>query len=206
MAPVAHKFVWPQRAQKVDPSCLESSSQLTTFLKSPKSSAHASGAWRHSHSLAIWAIVTSLSDTSAPDAHARGHLRSCLYQANPCTEQKGSQPTKSLGHYITYIFVCLYISCLWITVYCAGFTLLNVFTCVIVCMCVCMSTCMCLLCVCSCVWPRVCVCCVCVHVYATGVSVCVHIWMSVLYMSVVCSSPNKILFVLFYGIWTSSVI
>ena len=34
--PVAHKFVWPQRAPKVDPSRSESSSQLTVFFKFPK--------------------------------------------------------------------------------------------------------------------------------------------------------------------------
>ena len=68
-APVAHKFVWPQRAPKVDPSRSESNSQLTHFSQIPKSSSHAPGAWRHPHSLApfpIWAIVTYLSDTSAP--------------------------------------------------------------------------------------------------------------------------------------------
>ena len=35
-APVAHKFVWPLRAPKVDPSCLESSSQLIDFFKIPQ--------------------------------------------------------------------------------------------------------------------------------------------------------------------------
>ena len=35
-APVAHKFVWPQRAPKVDTSRSESSSQLPDFFKTPK--------------------------------------------------------------------------------------------------------------------------------------------------------------------------
>ena len=32
-APVAHKFVWPQRAPKINPSRSEPSSQLTNFLQ-----------------------------------------------------------------------------------------------------------------------------------------------------------------------------
>ena len=36
VAPVVHRFVWPQRAPKVDPSRSESSSQLTYFFKIPK--------------------------------------------------------------------------------------------------------------------------------------------------------------------------
>ena len=36
VALVAHKFVWPQRAPKVDPSHSESSSQLPDFFKSPQ--------------------------------------------------------------------------------------------------------------------------------------------------------------------------
>ena len=64
------------------------------FLKSPKSSAHASSAWRHPHPLVsfpIWGfILTSVNDTSSP--HAREHLRSCLHLTNPCTWPKGSCP------------------------------------------------------------------------------------------------------------------
>ena len=85
-APVAHKFVWPQRAPKVDPSLSESSSQLLTFSNLPKSSAHASSAWHHSH---LWShplsgifILTSVNDTSSP--HARQHLCSSLHLTNPC--------------------------------------------------------------------------------------------------------------------------
>ena len=64
------------------------------FLKSPKSSAHTSGAWRHSHplvSFSIWGfILTSVNDESS--AQAREHLHSCLHLTNPCTEPKGSHP------------------------------------------------------------------------------------------------------------------
>ena len=93
-APVARKIVWPLRTTKIDPSPSVSSSQLNWlfFSKSPKSSARAFGAWRHSHSLApfpIWAIVTSLSDTYAPRARTPALT---LHLSNPCTEPKGSQP------------------------------------------------------------------------------------------------------------------
>ena len=90
-------------------SSSEAKSRLTDFSQI---SAHASGAWLHSHPwsypLSGIFIVTSLNDTSAP--HAREHLRSCLHLTNPCakrkvlslTKPKGKiYKTKSLGHYIT---------------------------------------------------------------------------------------------------------
>ena len=71
-----------------------SESQLTAFLKSRKSSAHASGAWRHSQPLVtftIWGfILASVNDASSP--RAREHLCPCLHLTNPCTEPKGSHP------------------------------------------------------------------------------------------------------------------
>ncbi len=83
-----------------------------TFLKSPKSSAHASGAWRHSHLLVSFPILgfilISMKDAYSP--HVREHLRSCLLLTNPCTKRKVlslTKPkgkiykTKSPGHYIT---------------------------------------------------------------------------------------------------------
>ena len=68
-----------------------SHSQLTDFSQI---SAHASGAWRHSHPLfyplsGIF-IMISLNDTSA--LHARELLHSCLHLTKPCTESKGSLP------------------------------------------------------------------------------------------------------------------
>ena len=94
-APVANKFVWPLRAPKVDPYRLVSSFQLNklTFSKSPKSS-RISGAGRHPQFVApfsIWAIVTSLNDTSAPRALAWTPVLT-LHLSNPCSEPKGSQP------------------------------------------------------------------------------------------------------------------
>ena len=73
------------------PSSSQAGTQLTDFSQI---SAHASGAWRHSHPwshpLSGIFFVTFLNDTSAP--RAREHLRSCLHLSNPCTEPKGSQP------------------------------------------------------------------------------------------------------------------
>ena len=77
-APVACKFVWPLRAPKVNPSRPVSSLNSTKFLQNSQNPPRASVAWRHSHLLTpfpIWAIVTSLSDTSAPPARLREHLR-----------------------------------------------------------------------------------------------------------------------------------
>ena len=93
--PVAHKFVWPQRAPKINPSRSESSSKLLTFSNLRGSSAHASGAWCHSHPssppLSGIFILTSVNDTSSP--HARQHLCSSFHLTNPCAEPKGSQLT-----------------------------------------------------------------------------------------------------------------
>ena len=71
-APVARKFILPLRAPKVDllVRCLVLNSTDWLF-QNPPNPPRASGAWRHPHSLApfpIWAIVTSLSDTSVPPA------------------------------------------------------------------------------------------------------------------------------------------
>ena len=57
---------WPGFGEQAKANRLLPNSTNWLFPKSPKSS-RASGAWRHPHSLApfpIWAIVTSLSDTS----------------------------------------------------------------------------------------------------------------------------------------------
>ena len=84
------------------------------FSKSPKSSARASGAWRHSHPLkknllpGIF-ILTSLNETSSP--RACEYLRSCLRLTQALsrkiislTKHKGKiYKTKSLGHYITLL-------------------------------------------------------------------------------------------------------
>ena len=69
-APVARKFVWPLRAPKVEPSRSVSSSQLTDFFSyPPKSSALASGAWRHSHP-PIWDFYFDISEWHILSARA----------------------------------------------------------------------------------------------------------------------------------------
>ena len=81
----------PRWASESQPSSSEAGTQLSDFSQI---SAHASGAWRHSHPwsypLSGIFIATSLNDTSAP--RAGEHLRSCLHLINPCTEPRGSQP------------------------------------------------------------------------------------------------------------------
>ena len=101
----------PRRAPKVNLLLRTLKLNSLTFLKSLKSSAYASGVWRHSHLLVSfpifyfhiceWRILS-----------AREHLRWCLHLTNPCTKRKVlslTKPkgkiykTKSLGHYITYV-------------------------------------------------------------------------------------------------------
>ena len=93
-APVAHKVVWPRPALNLDSLVRRQELNSLLFLKSQKSSAHASDAWRHSHPLVlfpIWGfILTSVNDASS--SRAREHLLSCLHLTNPCTEPKGSHP------------------------------------------------------------------------------------------------------------------
>ena len=115
-APVAHKVVWPHPALNLDSLVRSQELNSLLFLKSPKSSAHASGAWRHPHTLVtfpIWGfILTSVNDTSS--LRAREHLRSCLHLTDPCTEPKIlilTKPkskiykTKSLRNYIAHVGV-----------------------------------------------------------------------------------------------------
>ena len=111
VAPATRPLAWLRRASESQPSSPEAELN-SNFLQNSQNPPLASGAWRHLHSLAtfpIWAIVTSLSDTSAPRA-CTWTLALMLHLSNPCTEPKGSQPnstqrhkTKSLGHYITYV-------------------------------------------------------------------------------------------------------
>ena len=83
-----------------------------TFLKSPKSSAHASGAWRHSHppvTFSIWDFYFDISEWHILPARSWTPAL-MLHLTNPCakrkvlslTKPKGKiYKTKFLGHYIT---------------------------------------------------------------------------------------------------------
>ena len=55
-APVAHKVVWPRSALNLDSLVQRQELNSLLFLKSPKSSAHASGAWRNLHPLVLFPI------------------------------------------------------------------------------------------------------------------------------------------------------
>ena len=111
---------WPGLGEQANVNLLLPTLKLNslTFLKSPKSSVHASGAWRHSHLLASFSIWDFYFDIS------KWHIlpaRACtpalmLHLTNPCakrkvlslTKKKGKiYKTKSLGHYITLLCVCL---------------------------------------------------------------------------------------------------
>ena len=102
----------PRRAPKVNRLPRTLKLNLLTFLKSPKSSAHASGAWRHSHPSVIipfWDFYFDICEWHIIPAHAWTPAL-MLHLTNPCakrkvvslTKPKGKiYKTKSLGHYIT---------------------------------------------------------------------------------------------------------
>ena len=93
-------------------SCSEAGTQLTAFSQISKSSAHASGAWRHSHplvSIPIWDFYFNISEWHILTARAWTPVL-MLHLTNPCTKRKVlilTKPkgkiykTKSLRHYIT---------------------------------------------------------------------------------------------------------
>ena len=94
VAPATRPLAWLRRASESQPSSPGAELNSTDFLQNSQNPPRASGAWRHSHSLAlfpIWAIVTSLSHTSASRARAWTPAL-MLHLSNPCTEPKGSQP------------------------------------------------------------------------------------------------------------------
>ena len=105
--PVAHKFGSECRLSRS-----EAGNQLAAFSQIPKSSAHASGAWRHSHPLVpihIWDFYFDISEWHILSARAWTPAL-MLYLTNPCTKRKVlilTKPkgqiykTKSLRHYIT---------------------------------------------------------------------------------------------------------
>ena len=85
-APVVHKVVWPHPG--LDLNFLVRRQELNSllFLKSPKSSAHTSSAWRHSHplvSIPIWDFYFDISEWHIPSARAWTPAL-MLHQTNPC--------------------------------------------------------------------------------------------------------------------------
>ena len=94
-APMARKFVSPQRAPKVEPPRSASSFNSLTFFKFPPNPPRASGAWRHPHFVTRF-IISGYCDIS--EWHVRSVCAralppaSKLHLTNPCAEPKGSQP------------------------------------------------------------------------------------------------------------------
>ena len=92
-APTTRPLVWLRWASKSQPSSSEAGFNSTNWLftNPAKSSAHASGAWRHSHPQVLSGIfiLRSLNDTSPPPAPQ--HLCSSLHLTNPYAEPKGSE-------------------------------------------------------------------------------------------------------------------
>ena len=88
------------------PSSLDAKTQLTvrtqelTFFKSPKSSAHASGAWRHSHP-PIWDFYFDISEWHILPARASTPAL-MLHLTNPCTKRKVLSLTKLKARYIKW--------------------------------------------------------------------------------------------------------
>ena len=111
-APRRKLLVWSRRAPKVNRLLRTLKLNSLTFLKSPKSSANTSSAWRHSHLLVLFSIWDFYFDISEwhilPACASTPALM--LHLTNPCvkrkvlslTKPKGKiYKTKSLGHYIT---------------------------------------------------------------------------------------------------------
>ena len=116
-APVGHKVVWPCPGLNLDSLVRRQELNSLLFLKSQKSSAHASVAWRHSHPLvpiSLWDFYFDISEWHILSARAwRPALM--LYLTNPFTKRKVlilTKPkgkiykTKSHRNYITYIYIC----------------------------------------------------------------------------------------------------
>ena len=118
-APVAHKVVWPRPDLNLNFPVRTQALNSLLFLKSPKSSAHASGAWRHSHplvSIPIWDFYFDISEWHILSARAWTPAL-MLHLTNPCakrkvrslTKPKGKiYKTKSLRNYIIYIYIAIY--------------------------------------------------------------------------------------------------
>ena len=93
-APMARKFISPQRAPKVERLRSESSLNSLTFFKSPTNlCALPVRDVTHTPSpVSSWTIVTSLGDTSIHPRAPTLTPASMLHLTNPCAEPKGSQP------------------------------------------------------------------------------------------------------------------
>ena len=113
-APSRKLLVWSRRAPKVNLLTPRQELNSLPFLKSPKSSAHASGAWCHSQPLIpnpLWDFYFNITEWHILSARA-WTAALMLHLTNPCakrkvlslTKPKGKiYKTKSLRNYITKI-------------------------------------------------------------------------------------------------------
>ena len=93
--PYTRPLAWLRRASENQPSSPETELNSTNWLfQNSPNPLRASGAWRHSHSLAPFPIsgfYCDISEWHVRSARART-LGLMLHLSNPCTEPKGSQP------------------------------------------------------------------------------------------------------------------
>ena len=95
-----------------NPSRSDARTQLTAFSQIPKSSAHASGAWRHSHPLVpipIWDFYFDISEWHILSARAWTPAF-MLHLTNPCAKRKVLSLTKPKGKIYKTKPLCNYIT------------------------------------------------------------------------------------------------
>ena len=98
----AHKVDWPHPALNIYSVVRRKELNSLLFLKSQKSSAHASGAWFHSHPLVtipIWDFYFDISEWHILSARAWTPAL-MLQLTNPCTKRKVLSLTKPKARYI----------------------------------------------------------------------------------------------------------
>ena len=120
--PRAASAARPRWAPKVNRLLPRRELNLLTFLKSPKSSAHPSGAWCHSHppvTIPNWDFYFDICEWHILPLRAWTHAL-MMHLTNQCAKRKVLSLTKpkvkinkmkSLGHYIThfhYFFFCFW--------------------------------------------------------------------------------------------------
>ena len=98
-ASVANKVGWSRPALNLDSLVRKQELNSLLFLKPPKSSAHASGAWRHPHprvTILIWDFYFDISEGHVLSARAWTPAL-MLHLTNPCAKRKVLSLTKPKG-------------------------------------------------------------------------------------------------------------
>ena len=110
--PICKLLVWPQRAPKVNLSIRTQELNSLLFLKCQKSSAHASGAWCHSHplvSIPIWDFYFDISEWHILSIRV-WTLALMLHLTNPCAKRKVLSLSKLKGKIYKTKFLSNYIT------------------------------------------------------------------------------------------------